>query len=206
MNTWAGDTPNCGGTYRDHWEKNGIPVYICRVQIYTHTHSYTHSSPPPTSLHTCNTRRPDTHILVGVMKPDGQVVLLHWIHEEGRHQPVGDPINEPIQESEILQESVLFTDTNTHPHEHTSTPTLTLASNTFPIFIPNWHTHVGYVHCKQKWLKRGQKLTYFILLALHQVGSKECKEDINEMHYHSCTTACLKDFNNLLRLCTISLS
>ena len=116
MNTWAGDTPNCGGTYRDHWEKNGIPVSV--MHKYTDTHIYTHT-PIPTS-HTdahmlrTHTHRPKTHILVvGVMKLDGQVVLLHLTHGEGTHQPVGEPINEPIQESEILQESMLSTDTNT---------------------------------------------------------------------------------------------
>ena len=100
MNTWAGDTPNCGGTYREHWEKNGIPVSV--VHKYTDTHIYTHT-PIPTShtdAHMLHTHRPETHILVvGVKKPDGQVVLLHWTHGEGTHQPVGKPMNEPIQEN-----------------------------------------------------------------------------------------------------------
>ena len=59
------------------------------------------------------------------------------------------------------------------------------------------HTHVGYVHRKQKWLKRGRKLTIFILLFLlfYQVGAEEHKENINVIRYHCCTTACfLKGF------------
>ena len=94
-------------------------------QYLSCTNIQTHPSPPThPCTHAIQTHRPKTHILVvGVKKPDGQVVLLHWTHGEGTHQPVGEPMNEPIQESEILQESVLSTDTNTHPHEHTSIPT-----------------------------------------------------------------------------------
>ena len=36
------------------------------------------------------------------------------------------------------------------------------------------------------------KIDLFILFFLHQVGSKERKEDINVIRYHYSTTACLK--------------
>ena len=68
------------------------------------------------------------------------------------------------------------------------------------------YPHVGYVHRKQKWLKRRQKLTFFILFYLHQVGSKEHKKGINVIRYHRCTTTHLIGFSNLLRFQTISLS
>ena len=65
-------------------------------------------------------------------------------------------------------------------------------------------SHVSYVHRKQNGWSTGENWPSFILLFLHQVGSKERKEDINVIRYHSCTTACLNGFGNLLRLRTIS--
>ena len=64
-------------------------------------------------------------------------------------------------------------------------------------------THVSSVHCKQNGRSAGENWPSFILLFLHQVGSEEHKEDITVIRYHSCTTACLKGFNDLLRLRTI---
>ena len=52
-NTYCHDYSTCGGTYRDHWEKNGIPVTV--MPKYTDTHIHTHPFPPPTPKHTCNT-------------------------------------------------------------------------------------------------------------------------------------------------------
>ena len=49
----------------------------------------------------------------------------------------------------------------------------------------------------------GKNWPFLILFFLHQVRSEERKEDINVIRYHCCTTACLKNLNNLLHLRTI---
>ena len=100
---------------------------ICHAQIYRHTHIriHTHPTPPPhTCTHATHTQTRDPHMVVGVKKPDGQVVVLHWTHGEGTHQPAGEPMNEPIYRRVKYCRNLCCSQTqtpthmSTHPYPH----------------------------------------------------------------------------------------